>query len=96
VPADRFGPEGQWARPPAPWEDETVDRLLAGDLAPRIAGFLDELPTGQRQVVVLRDVEDLPSDEVCRLLDISEVNQRVLLHRGRSRVRARLEQELTV
>jgi RNA polymerase sigma-70 factor (ECF subfamily) len=96
VAGDRFGADGGWARPPAPWEEETVDRLLAGHLAPHIAGYVDELPANQRQVLLLRDVEDLPSGEVCRLLDISEVNQRVLLHRGRSRVRSRLEAELGV
>jgi RNA polymerase sigma-70 factor (ECF subfamily) len=91
IPSDRFRPEGAWASPPVPWEDDAVERLVAAEVAGQVAGFLDELPESQRQVVLLRDVEDLPSDEVCRLLGISGANQRVLLHRGRSRVRARLE-----
>lgn len=52
---------------------------------------LDDLPGRQREVVVLRDVEGLSSDEVCIVLDISVGNQRVLLHRGRTRLREILE-----
>jgi RNA polymerase sigma-70 factor (ECF subfamily) len=96
VPAERFGGDGTWVTPPAPWDDEAVDRLVAGELAGQVAGYLDDLPENQRRVVLLRDVEDLPSGEVCRLLGISDVNQRVLLHRGRSRIRARLEQAVGV
>jgi RNA polymerase sigma-70 factor (ECF subfamily) len=96
VPADRFRPDGRWASPPVMWEEATVDRLVAGELAERISGFLDELPEAQRQVVVMRDLEGLPSAEVCSVLGISEANQRVLLHRGRSRIRDRLDRELEV
>jgi len=56
---------------------------------------VDRLPPAQREVVLLRDVEGWPSDEVCQTLNLSEGNQRVLLHRGRSRVRAILEAYLT-
>ena len=56
---------------------------------------MDRLPPAQREVVLLRDVEGWPSDEVCQTLNLSEGNQRVLLHRGRSRVRAILEAYLT-
>jgi RNA polymerase sigma-70 factor, ECF subfamily len=94
VAPDRFRPDGGWASPPVPWEDDIVERLVAGEVAGHVAGYLDELPANQRRVVLLRDVDDLPSDEVCRLLGISDVNQRVLLHRGRSRIRARLEEKL--
>ncbi len=52
---------------------------------------LEELPQRQREVVILRDVDGLSSDEVCEVLEISEGNQRVLLHRGRSRLRETLE-----
>jgi RNA polymerase sigma-70 factor (ECF subfamily) len=55
---------------------------------------LGELPPRQRQIVILRDMEGLPSDDVCDVLGISEGNQRVLLHRGRSRLRTMLESEL--
>ena len=61
---------------------------------PRSPRLLDDLPPGQRRVVVLRDFEGLSSADVCALLEISEANQRVLLHRGRSRIRNMLEPEL--
>ncbi len=94
VPPERFGADGTWSAPPATWADEADDRLLAEQVAPRLRAGLETLPDGQRQVVLLRDVEGLPARDVCRLLDISEVNQRVLLHRGRSRLRRMLEPEL--
>ena len=54
---------------------------------------IDELPTGQRQVVTLQDVDGVPGAEVCVILGISEGNRRVLLHRARARIRSRLERE---
>jgi RNA polymerase sigma-70 factor (ECF subfamily) len=54
---------------------------------------VEEVPLAQRQVVTLRDVEGLPSGDVCSILGISEGNQRVLLHRARARLRRHLEQE---
>ena len=90
----RFGPEGHWIDPPAPWSDEVEDRLVAGALAGRIRELMDQLPPSQRQVVVMRDIEGCGAQDVCQLLDISEANQRVLLHRGRARLRALLEPEV--
>jgi RNA polymerase sigma-70 factor, ECF subfamily len=55
---------------------------------------MDELPARQREIVILRDVEEMTSEEVCSVLAISEANQRVLLHRGRSRLRQLFEHEL--
>ena len=94
VDPSRFGPQGNWADPPVPWPDDVDDRLVAQDLAELIRPRIDELPEMQRQVVLLRDVEGLSSAEVCSLLDISEGNQRVLLHRGRARLRTVLEDEM--
>ena len=54
------------------------------------------LPENQRRVMVLRDIEGWSSQDVCDLLDLSEVNQRVLLHRGRGKLRQALESELGV
>jgi RNA polymerase sigma-70 factor (ECF subfamily) len=68
--------------------------MVAPQLAARVRQFIDELPDAQRSVVTLRDVEGLSSEEVCNVLGISEGNQRVLLHRGRARLRSRLEQEV--
>jgi RNA polymerase sigma-70 factor, ECF subfamily len=91
VDPNRFDKSGHWMTPPEYFIEDTEDRVIAGLLAERIRSSLDNLPESQRQVVTLRDVEGLDSKEVCQLLEISEVNQRVLLHRGRSRLRQDLE-----
>jgi RNA polymerase sigma-70 factor (ECF subfamily) len=90
----RFSQDGWWVTPPVHWADEVLDRLTAPALVERVHALIEELPEGQRQVVTLRDVEGLTSAEVCRILDITEGNQRVLLHRARTRIRAALEQEV--
>jgi len=95
VSPDRFDASGAWAEPLTPWEDGVDDRVVAAAWAPALRAALDELPARQRDVVVLRDVEGLSSEDVCTVLGISEGNQRVLLHRGRSRLRTALESELT-
>ena len=77
---------GHWAMPVPAWE-LPEERLLSEELGVVIQHAIDELPPAQRAVVVLRDVQALSSQEVCELLGITEVNQRVLLHRGRARVR---------
>jgi RNA polymerase sigma-70 factor (ECF subfamily) len=59
-----------------------------------IADAIEQLPQAQRLVISLRDVEGWSAEEVCNVLELSESNQRVLLHRGRSRVRAALERHL--
>lgn len=97
--ADRFlAPDherypGHWALGPAKWPlpDEG---LLAGETREVIAGAINELPPTQRAVITLRDVEGWDSDQVCEMLEISAGNQRVLLHRARSRVRAAIESYL--
>lgn len=94
VDPSRFGPDGGWSDPPVPWPEEVDDRLAAAQLAQRIRPKIDELPEMQRQVVLLRDVEGLSAEEVCDLLGLTEGNQRVLLHRGRSRLRGMLELEM--
>ena len=93
VGADRFDASGAWAEPLVPWESDADDRVVAATWAPRLRQALDGLPDRQRDVVVLRDVEGMSSEDVCDVLDISEGNQRVLLHRGRSRLRSELEAE---
>lgn len=93
VDPDRFATDGGWSEPPAPWTDGVDDRLDAASLAPRVRAAILELPDAQQQVITLRDVEGLDAAAVCELLAISEGNQRVLLHRARSKVRATVEQE---
>jgi RNA polymerase sigma-70 factor, ECF subfamily len=89
----RFEASGSWADPPEHWIEAAESRVEAGKLAGRVRAWLDELPARQREVVLLRDVEELSSEEVCAVLSISEGNQRVLLHRGRSRLRQLFEDE---
>jgi RNA polymerase sigma-70 factor, ECF subfamily len=93
VAASRFDDSGSWLSPPEHWIEEVEDRLEAGKLAGLIRTAIDDLPDRQRRVVTLRDVEGLTSEEVCSVLDISESNQRVLLHRARSRLRQAIETE---
>jgi RNA polymerase sigma-70 factor (ECF subfamily) len=85
-----FAPDGSWARPPEPWSDQVDDRIVATQIVGQLGSFLDELPPMQRAVVTMRDVEGLSSAAVCEALDLSEANQRVQLHRGRTVLRARL------
>jgi RNA polymerase sigma-70 factor (ECF subfamily) len=94
VDASRFGPSGGWAVPPEHWVEEAENRIDAAKLSELLQGAMDLLPARQREVVLLRDVEGLTSNEVCDVLAISEANQRVLLHRGRSKLRQALESEL--
>lgn len=93
VDGSRFDDTGHWAEPPERWVEEVEGRLDAAKLADRLRSAIDDLPGRQREVVTLRDIEGLTSEEVCSVLDISEGNQRVLLHRGRSRLRQVLETE---
>jgi RNA polymerase sigma-70 factor (ECF subfamily) len=94
VDASRFGPNGGWTLPPEDWAEAAENRIDAAKLSGLLRGCLDGLPGRQRDVVVLRDVEGMSSAEVCHVLAISEANQRVLLHRGRSKLRQVLESEL--
>jgi RNA polymerase sigma-70 factor (ECF subfamily) len=94
VPANRFDADGEWIDPPAPIVERAEEQDAARQAAAKIAGYLPQLPEAQRQVVVMRDFEGLPATEVCSVLGISEGNQRVLLHRGRSRIRAMLERDM--
>ena len=94
VPPSRFKADGHWAAPVTPWAEEVENRLVAGNALRNVASYFAELPEAQRQVVVMRDVEGLPAADVCTALGISEGNQRVLLHRGRSRLRGLLERQV--
>jgi RNA polymerase sigma-70 factor, ECF subfamily len=94
---DRFQSSGDrdpggWALAPTAWPTPE-ERLLSGETRDRILEAISELPPSQREVVTLRDVEGWSSKDVCNALEISESNQRVLLHRARSKVRAALESQ---
>lgn len=92
--AERFGSDGGWVEPPVPWTDHVDDRLTAVSLVDRVRHCLDRLPDVQRQVVTLRDIDGLTPGETCTVLGITEANQRVLLHRGRARLRGFLDVEM--
>ena len=82
---------GHWASPPRRWDDSPEGRLLARETRKQVRQAVEALPPTQREVITLRDIEGWTSEEVCNLLEISETNQRVLLHRARSKVRLALD-----
>jgi RNA polymerase sigma-70 factor (ECF subfamily) len=99
VDPHRFRPEGDqypggWKELPKAWEGDPEERLLAGETRRLILDTIEQLPPAQRAVITLRDIEGFDPEDVCNVLDLSDTNQRVLLHRARSKVRRALEQYL--
>jgi len=90
LPADHALFPGHWAIMPTRWPTPE-EGLLAGETREVIASAIAKLPAAQRTVIALRDVEGWSSEEVCEALEISAGNQRILLHRARSRVRNAIE-----
>jgi RNA polymerase sigma-70 factor (ECF subfamily) len=90
LPADQELFPGHWAIMPARWPTPE-DGLLAGETREVIAAAIAELPVAQRTVIALRDVEGWSSEELSAALEISPGNQRILLHRARSKVRDAIE-----
>ena len=82
---------GHWASPLDSWSASAEDAVVGREMMGVLHRELDRLPESQRVVVALRDVQGWPAAEVCEVLGLSEANQRVLLHRGRSRLRGVLE-----
>ncbi len=97
IEPDRFRPAddpdwpGHWRSFPLDWEHQPESRLLGAETLELLDAAIGALPPAQREVVVLRDVDGWTSMEVCNTLGLSETNQRVLLHRGRAKVRSALE-----
>jgi RNA polymerase sigma-70 factor (ECF subfamily) len=91
VDPDRFLPDGRWAAPPRRWSDSPEHLILSTEAQEQVLMAIDALTRLQREVITLRDVEGWSSAEVREALGLSEANERVLLHRARSKVRARLE-----
>jgi RNA polymerase sigma-70 factor (ECF subfamily) len=87
VDPERFLPDGHWASPVEPWQSVLGDELRAV-----VERAIETLPPQQQAVIRLRDVEGWSSEEVRNVLELSETNQRVLLHRARSKVRAAIEE----
>jgi RNA polymerase sigma-70 factor (ECF subfamily) len=99
VDPDRFrGPDGgfpgHWAGYPANWSEQPQDRLLGRETLGVVKDAIDNLPPAQRTVITLRDMQGWNPEEVSATLEISDGNQRVLLHRARSKVRSALEAHL--
>lgn len=102
VAADRFNDPSaeKWAnhwdrdRAPASWAGIPENVILSGETLDLVRTTIDQLPANQRAVITLHDMEELSSQEICNILEISETNQRVLLHRARARVRQMLEEYL--
>jgi RNA polymerase sigma-70 factor (ECF subfamily) len=95
VDPDRFTADGRyaghWSAPPSGWADVPETRLLGKETRAVVHDAIAALPETQRAVITLRDVDGWSSEEVRNVLDLSESNQRVLLHRARSKVRRALE-----
>jgi RNA polymerase sigma-70 factor, ECF subfamily len=93
VDAARFDRNGSWSSPPVHWADEAEDRVKAERMNKSIRVAIDQLPSPQRDVLTLRDVEGLTAADTCQILSLEQGHQRVLLHRARSRLRSVLETE---
>jgi RNA polymerase sigma-70 factor (ECF subfamily) len=99
VEPERFRPPGEpfagnWTSFPADWSTLPEERLLGRETLELVKSKIATLPDAQRIVITMRDVAGCSAAEVCDVLDISAANQRVLLHRARSKVRAALERHL--
>jgi RNA polymerase sigma-70 factor (ECF subfamily) len=93
IPSDAANDPDHWASAPRPWAPE--DRIVAAETQSIIERTIAALPLAQREVIMLRDIDGWSAAEVCNALGLSQTNQRVLLHRARSRVRAVLERYLS-
>jgi RNA polymerase sigma-70 factor, ECF subfamily len=92
VPASAFRPDGHWVDEPKLWDEISPERIVGGrQLWDHVLEVIDRLPAGQRAVIILRDMEGQDAEETCRLLEISAENQRVLLHRARTRIRQAID-----
>jgi len=80
-----------WSVAPRPWNADPEKQLLSGEILVVLDGAIESLPEAQRLVLTMRDVNGWTAEEVCNVLAIAETNQRVLLHRARSKVRGILE-----
>ena len=91
VDPDRFTESGMWARPPTEFAGDPTSYADRSEIREQVEGAIADLPDRQRLVITMRDLEGFSSEDVCNVLEISATNQRVLLHRARSKVRAALE-----
>lgn len=92
IAPERFDETGHWRQPPLSFDGVTPERIVAGrEMWRHVSQLIEALPAQQKAVLILRDVEGQSSAMVCDTLGLSPENQRILLHRARSRVRNALE-----
>src|SRR6266702_3069806 len=96
IDADRFLPtdhqwHGHWVSFPSNWQEIPEDHMLSRETRVCVDRAIEALTPSQREIIIMRDVEGWTAEETCTFLSISEGNQRVLLHRARSKVRTVLE-----
>ena len=89
--AGRFNEHGMWSDPPAPFTDSVDDAIVNAPIVRLVHESIARLPDAARAVVTLRDVQGLSTTEVAELLELSEANVRVILHRSRARIRSEVE-----
>ena len=99
VDPDRFIPQGErwagyWASSPRRFDDLPESRLASAETFAAVKHAIDELPEAQRAVITMRDIAGFTAEDVCETLALSQGNQRVLLHRARTKVRQALERHL--
>ena len=95
VDDSRFDTRNHWSHPPLEWTISPEDHLMTRQLAQVIKDAIEALPANQRVVVTLRDIEGMSARQTCDLLELSDGNHRVLLHRGRAALRLAVESYLT-
>jgi len=96
VSPGRFGQGGAWIEPPVPFTEKVDDGIVNGPIVQLVRDSIARLPEPGRAVVTLRDVEGLSTAEVAELLDLTEANVRVILHRSRARIRTEVETTMQV
>lgn len=89
--AGRFNDHGMWSDPPAPFTDSVDDAIVNAPIVRLVHESIARLPDAARAVVTLRDVQGLSTTEVAEMLELSEANVRVILHRSRARIRSEVE-----
>lgn len=93
ISAARFKADGHWQSPPNEWQAETPESLLSSEqLKEKMLATMEQLPDLQKTVLMLREIEGLEMEDICKILDISESNSRVLLHRARARMWESIDQ----
>ncbi len=95
VDAHRFSGKGAWLEPPARWRINPEEALEKGRLLEVVKATIEELPEKQRIVFTMRDIQGFSTADVMSVLDITDANQRILLHRARAAIRAALEIHMT-